>query len=187
MMIVSIILLSIALSLDIFAITISSEMDNSTYKRKRWTVIFTFSIFQVIFMSLGWLIGMGFFRMLGNMSQALIFAIFAIIGIKMIWEAARIKPSERVFFLDNFKILLSLGLASGFGTLIIGIGAYFASLPLLGLLTAIGISAMIMSYLGLFVVRNYGCKYKGIGQKIFGGIILIGLGVFYFLRYRGIL
>jgi len=186
-MIVSIILLSIALSLDIYAITVSSEMDNVTYRQKRWNVIFMFPLFQVIFMLLGYLIGMGLAGMLGDMSQAMIFAIFAVIGLKLIWEAIKIKPDERIYFLDKFNILLSIALAAGFNTLIVAIGVYFASLPLLWILVGIFFSALLMAMFGLFIKRNYGCRYKGMGQKILGGIILIGLGIYYLLRYRGIL
>jgi len=181
------ILLTLGLSLDLFSITASSIMDNITFRKKIWQVAALLTMFQVLFMLGGWFLGKALSGLLGDMAQAFIFAIFVVIGIKMIWEAIKIKPEQRSFPLDSFKVLLTVGLASAFNTLIVGIGVYFASIPLTGILVAMGVFAMALSLLGSWVSWRYGCKYKGKPQKILGGLMLIGVGIWYLLQYRGIL
>jgi putative Mn2+ efflux pump MntP len=177
------ILLTLGLALEVFAITVSGIMDNKTFKKRIWLVAIFFTIFQVLFMLGGWYLGKAISGLLGDMTQAMIFAIFAVIGIKMIWEAIKIKPEERSFPFDSFKVLLALGFASGFNTLIIGIGVNFAGISLKWILIAMGISAFVFSLFGSYVEWKYGCKYKGMGQKILGGILLIGTGIWYLVHY----
>jgi len=182
-----IILLTLGLSTDLFAVTVSSTLDNKTFKEQMMKVASFFTMFQVLFILAGWLLGNVLEGLLGEMAQALIFAIFTVIGLKMIWEAFKIKPEERNFPLDNFKVLLAVSMATAFNALIVGIGVNFASIPLKETLVSMSISALVLSLLGLIIGKRYGCRYKGKWMKVLGGLTLIGVGIWYLLQYRGIL
>lgn len=187
MTILPLILLTAGLSTDLFAVTVNSTMDNKSFREKMWKIAVLFTMFQVLFILTGWLLGNAISGLLGDMGQALIFAIFAVIGLKMIWEALRINPDKRSFPLDRFQVLLAVGLATAFNALIVGVGLYFTSIPLKDTLAAMSLSALVFSLLGLVIGRSYGCRYKGKWMKVIGGLMIIGVGVWYLLRFRGIL
>ena len=141
-------------------------------------VALLFGGFQAAMPTLGWLLGDRFAPLITAWDHWIAFVLLAGIGAKMIHEALSSHAEKPATPADTFgwRPLVILAVATSIDALAAGV-----TLPLLGVppvmaLVVIGAVAAVFSFVGVYVGRRFGDR---LGKKldIFGGLLLIGLGV----------
>lgn len=173
----TIILTALGLAMDAFAVSISCGIsDDKNTARNALKAGIAFGVFQGGMTALGWLAGLSFRVWIENIDHWVAFLLLGVIGAKMIWEA--FDGENECIALTSFKLLLTLAVATSIDALAVGIS--FSALKMDILLPAllIGIITFALSYFGVFLGKMIGCntKFKKF-VDIFGGVILIGIGL----------
>jgi len=140
-------------------------------------VAFVFAIFQGGMPIFGWLLGSSFKNIIENFDHWVAFILLLGIGGKMIYEGIRQNDKDRVGF--NFSsnlFLMCVGLATSIDALIVGIGFGLLSVNIWIAISIIGITTFIFSLSGILLGKKLGNSLNK-SIEIFGGIILIGLGL----------
>lgn len=179
MSIIEIIMLSIALAMDCFAVSMASSVSYGRYEP--WKILrmtLFFGLFQGFMPVVGWLLGVGFVDVITRIDHWLAFGILGYLGCKMIYENIKSKDDEKTPTkspYSSFKMLLSLSVATSIDALATGI--IFVSCGNLIF------KASIIIFLGSFIFTIIGCilgltlgKKLNIKIEIIGGLILIGIG-----------
>ena len=174
-MLFEIILIGIALSMDAFAVTLSSSMVYpSLTKGKRLSMPIAFGFFQGIMPILGFYLGSMFSEFINRYSGIIACAILVIIGGNMIKEG--LHPDEATEKNFSLGVLLLQAIATSIDAFAVGVG--FAALGYEIFLSSVIIA--ISTFLITLIALGLG-KYAGekLGDKsvIAGGIVLILIGL----------
>jgi putative Mn2+ efflux pump MntP len=173
----SLLLLSIGLSFDTFAVSIScglKEKDMNFVGASRIAIIF--GIFQALMPVLGWLIGSSVKNYIASFDHWLAFGLLGLIGIKMIVDNLRSRDEERSINFISFKVIVSLAFATTIDAFIVGITFAFLNINLPLAIVTIGIVTYIFAMVGMIFGQKMG-KHFGQRIEIVGGLILIGIGL----------
>ena len=107
-----IILISIGLAADAFAVSVCKGLNMRKVSRKNSLIIgLFFGGFQALMPFLGWILGKQFEKYIVSIDHWIVFVLLAFIGGKMIYEA--LTEDENVFFslYETYNALLSIGAA----------------------------------------------------------------------------
>ena len=180
-MIVEAILLGIGLSMDAFAVSVTNGMLTKRMKvRYAFLDGLTFGLFQAVMPLIGLFLGMSFMKSISAVDHWIGFVLLAAIGGNMIREALR-KEDAAATVPHPYSVhtLLMQGIATSIDALAVGIGfstqmnsyreAYLT-------VAIIGVSTFLISGAGVYIGKLFGGVLKEKAQ-IFGGVILIGLGI----------
>lgn len=180
MSILEIWLLAVSLAIDCFTVSITSGI---ILHRIRWGIFlkmaFLFGLFQAAMPFLGWLGASRFNHLIETYDHWIAFALLAFLGIRMIREHFK-DEEERSFDPTRMKVILTLAVATSIDALTVGISFAFTSFhtlsSLLYPLTAIGIASFVISLAGSLIGVFFGKRFN-LRVEIFGGLVLIGIGV----------
>ena len=180
MSILEIWLLAVSLAIDCFTVSITSGI---ILHRIRWGIFlkmaFLFGLFQAAMPFLGWLGASRFNHLIEPYDHWIAFALLAFLGIRMIREHFK-DEEERSFDPTRMKVILTLAVATSIDALAVGISFAFTGFrtlsSLLYPLTAIGIASFVISLAGSLIGVFFGKRFN-LRVEIFGGLVLIGIGV----------
>lgn len=180
MSILEIWLLAVSLAIDCFTVSITSGI---ILHRIRWGIFlkmaFLFGLFQAAMPFLGWLGASRFNHLIETYDHWIAFALLAFLGIRMIREHFK-DEEERSFDSTRMKVILTLAVATSIDALAVGISFAFTGFrtlsSLLYPLTAIGIASFVISLAGSLIGVFFGKRFN-LRVEIFGGLVLIGIGV----------
>jgi putative Mn2+ efflux pump MntP len=178
MSITSILLVSLSLCPDNFAITVAAGCSGQSFSAR--TVIkvsLAFALAHIIMLSCGWYGGAALKAFVGTYGHCLSFLLLSFIGGKMLKEALK-KGEERRrgYDLSSLCNLLLLALASSLDASALGVALSLENIPLLALAATMAACVLATSAAGFTVGRRLGCKY-GKFMEFAGGAVLIGLGI----------
>ena len=173
--ILSILLISISLSMDSFAVAIANGV--TQYKvsiSKSFQIALSFAVFQALLPFLGWLAGQSVENLIKEIDHWVAFILLLIIGVKMIYDgikhAEATEPKEL-----KLKIIIAQSIATSIDAFAIGISLAILNEAILIPIIAIGATTFLFSFMGVQLGKMIGNKIgKSVG--IVGGIILIGIG-----------
>ncbi len=178
MPIYEIILISVGLAMDCFAVSIASSIAHGRYdwtKMVRMALFFGF--FQGFMPFLGWLAGVSFATQIAKIDHWLAFGILGFLGGKMIVES--FKKDENCTAQTPFgslKMLFFMSIATSIDALATGL----IFVPLGNqIYTAVGIIALgslLFTLLGCVIGVTCGKRFK-LNVELIGGLILFGIGV----------
>ena len=170
-----ILILSLALSMDAFAVSIGLGIkENQNIKVLALKEALFFGIFQAFMPFIGYIGGIGLHEYIYGFDKIIAFALLLLIGAKMIFEAVNENVEEEITKISN-KILLTLAIATSIDAMAAGFTLHLFELnPYISLLI-IGISTFIISYIGVYVGSRGGEKYES-KAEILGGVVLILIG-----------
>lgn len=175
MSIYAVIIIAVALSMDAFAVSITSGVCIKDIKpSSALKISLSFGTFQMIMPVLGWLIGLSFAKILYSIDHWIAFVILTFLGSKMIYESRK-EESECPNFLNN-KTLLFLSLATSIDAFAIGITFALLKTYIIFPVLTIGIITFLISFFGVFIGKKFGDKFER-NAEIIGGIILIIIGI----------
>jgi putative Mn2+ efflux pump MntP len=182
-----VILITFGLSTNLFVLALNNAMEQEHYSPVlMFRMIWMITLFQAVFMAVGWFIGQATYYALEHIRFVLAFFIFSILGVKMIWEAFRVDPRLRIFDLARSNILLAVATAAGFTALVAGAGMNLGGIRVVVGVVAVTVMTFIIMVIGSFIGRKYGCRFRGKFAKATGGILLTLIGIKYLLEFRGI-
>ena len=171
-----IIILSIGLSMDAFAVAMCKGLSMRKMSWKKAIVIaLYFGIFQAVMPLIGYGLGIKFQQSIANIDHWIAFILLTIIGINMlkeIWSEAESESNDNI----DFKSMIVLAIATSIDALAIGITFAFLKCNIVFSVTCIGIITFLLSLIGVKIGNIFGAKYEKKAQLI-GGLILILLGI----------
>ena len=181
-----IIIISIGLAMDAFAVSICKGLSMIKLNWKNAIIIsLYFGIFQGVMPIIGYSLGTTLSGLVENIDHWIIFILLSIIGINMIQESFNNKE-ENTDENISIKTMFILAFATSIDALAVGITFAFFKINLLLSVILIGVITFVVSLIGVRIGNKFGDKYKN-KAKLFGGAILISIGIKVLLEHLSIL
>ena len=181
-MILEWILLSVALAMDCFTVSVIAGMISGRREpRIMLSLAFWFGLFQAAMPLLGWVPTSSFEQYIHAVDHWVAFGMLSFIGGKMLWDG--IKGSEEEGINPRkFSSRITLAVATSIDALAVGISfacnGYDTISRLWAPIGIIGAGSFIFSVAGYLIGLRFGdAVNKRIRPSILGGIILIGIGI----------
>ena len=173
--IISILLIAVGLAMDSLAVSISGGIVMRPFcMRQSLRLALTMGIFQGGMTLLGWLMGVSFSSYITAFDHWIAFILLGFLGGKMIYES--FGEEETTISSFSTKTLLTLGVATSIDALAVGVSMAFLKTSIYFPAFIIGFVTFALSLIGVISGYRFG-KSKGINVELFGGIILIAIGV----------
>ena len=173
--IISILLIAVGLAMDSLAVSISGGIVMRPFcMRQSLRLALTMGIFQGGMTLLGWLMGVSFSSYITAFDHWIAFILLGFLGGKMIYES--FGEEETTISSFSTKTLLTLGVATSIDALAVGVSMAFLKTSIYFPAFIIGFVTFALSLIGVSSGYRFG-KIKGINVELFGGIILIAIGV----------
>lgn len=196
MSLIDIILLAVALAMDCLTVSIVSgvitngqwKMDNgqlaarsNNFQLSQLRMAFLFGLFQAMMPLIGWLGISHFQAYMEAYDHWIAFMMLGFIGGRMVWES--FGPEEEQHFNPRrLRTQLLLAVATSIDALAVGISFACTGYTAVGQLTLpliiIGVVSFLFSLIGYQLGARFGRSIaRRLKPELFGGIILIGIGV----------
>lgn len=173
----TILLISVGLAMDAFAVSISSGIAIKRLEIKSFIKIGSFfGMFQGIMPILGWSLGNNFAKNVESYSKWIAFFLLILIGGKMIYESFVIEEDLEKKDILSMLNLLFLAIATSIDALAVGITFSVLKINILEPAIIIGGVTFILSIIGVYIGNKLGDLF-GNKIEIIGGVILIGIGI----------
>ncbi len=175
-----IILISLGLAMDCFAVSIANGIMYSsrcTWKNT-FRMAFSFGLFQALMPLVGYAFGIGFETIIYKYAPIIALVILGGLGLKMIllsFSKEGDKPKRSP--LNSFASLVVYSIATSIDALASGL--VFISYNKYNIAFAvamIGLFSFILTLLGIILGKTYGNKFK-VNVEFLGGLILIAIGL----------
>lgn len=177
-----IVLIAIGLAMDAFAVSICKglSMQKINY-RHAFVIAAFFGAFQAIMPLIGWFAGNRYEKYITGVDHWVAFALLAIIGGHMLYEAMKDKtePEAPCAYEEKLHIkeLFILAIATSIDALAVGITlGLLPDTNIVNAVVLIGLITFFLSAAGIVIGNIFGTKYKS-RAEIAGGFILIGIGL----------
>lgn len=185
MEILELVILSIGLAMDAFAVSICKGLSVKKVKPKHYLIVGGyFGGFQALMPLVGYLLGISFQQFIVSIDHWIAFILLGIIGINMIKES--FEDDENVNASFSFKDMLPLAVATSIDALAVGITFAFLQVNIALAVTLIGVITFIFSTVGIKIGVIFGDKFKN-KAELLGGVVLILIGLKILLDHLGIL
>lgn len=186
MRLLELLLLSIGLAMDAFAVSVCKGISMKKMNWKKACIIgLYFGGFQALMPMLGYFLGATFEGFVTSVDHWIAFVLLAIIGGNMIKESFN-KETENCNDDTSFKTMIILAIATSIDALAVGITFAFLKVNLLLAISLIGVTSFILSVIGTKIGNRFGDKYENLAELI-GGVILILLGLKILLEHLNII
>ena len=168
-----IILMSVGLAMDAFAVSICTGLELKNIKFKDAIKVgLWFGGFQALMPIIGYLFGSCFINYLSFLDHWIAFAILAYIGINMIFG----KKDDNVDCDMCVRTMFTLAVATSIDALAVGVSISMLNVPIIEASCEIGLITFLFSAAGICLGKLFG-KYVGSKAEVSGGIILIIIGI----------
>ncbi len=178
---------SIGLSMDACAVSISNGMCYTNIRKKQILLTaIAFGFFQAFMPVIGYIVGQTFSDLISSLDHWIALILLGFIGGKMLIEAIKeLKYPEACATSSktlNFKTLIIQAIATSIDALAVGISFAVMKVDIISAAIYIGITTFATSIAGSNLGMKFGEKFKQ-KAEIFGGIILIFIGVKIFIEH----
>lgn len=192
----SLIVLSLALSVDCFTICMVFGMQRSSFRaglragevdpmpplwRSALLSGLVFALFHIVMILLGWLLGWSVSGIVERFDHWFAFALLCGIGLKTIIEAYNGKEKElQVHAMFHWKSLLLLGLAVSVDAFAVGVSLKMLNVGPAKMCASVAAAVFACSVAGVFLGFFLHKRVKRLSLKtvnLIGGLALIGIGV----------
>jgi len=182
---VSILLIALGLSMDCFAVSVSSGLSMERFRICRaLRLALFFGLFQGIMPVIGFAAGMGVRNFIEEIDHWVAFGLLAFIGLKMIHEALTEGENGKKIDLSSLSTLLVLSVATSIDALAVGVSFSLLNMDIAVPALVIGIVAFAVSLTGVLVGRRVGRRFKSMAE-ILGGLIIIAIGLKILMEHLG--
>lgn len=183
--ILEILLISIGVAMDAFAVAICKGLAMRKMDWKKAIIIgLYFGIFQALMPVLGYFLGTTFEQFITSIDHWIALVLLSAIGINMVKEAFD-KESEECNEDVDVKTMLVLAVATSIDALAVGITFACLRINIILPIISIGIITFSLSIVGVRIGNKFGDKYKS-KSELAGGILLILLGIKILLEHLGL-
>lgn len=190
MNITDVLLLSLSLSMDAFAVALCKGLALKKINLKNCLIVGAwFGAFQGLMPFLGYLLGSTFAEKITSFSHWIAFILLAIIGGNMIKESFE-KGEDCLDDSLGFKTMIVMAIATSIDALAAGVSFAFTDFNpdwfVYAAFILIGIITMTLSAIGVKIGNIFGTRFKS-KAEFTGGLILILLGLKILLEGLGII
>ena len=186
MSLIELFLIAVGLSMDAFAVSICKGLSVRKAEIKHSLIVGAyFGGFQALMPAIGYVLGRQFESLITSVDHWIAFVLLGIIGGNMIREALKGEQEE----LDDsftFRTMLPLAIATSIDALAMGVTFAFLQVQIVPAVLFIGVTTFVLSAVGLKVGNVFGAKYKS-RAELFGGVVLVLMGIKILLEHLGIL
>ncbi len=183
---IDLILLSVALAMDAFAVALCKGLAIRDLNLKKClTVGLWFGAFQGGMPLIGFLLGVNFSEYIQAYDHWIAFVLLGLIGGNMIKEAFSNEEDKEDDSL-NFKSMIVLSIATSIDALAVGVTFAFLQVNIVIAVLSIGIITFTLSAIGVKLGSIFGYKFKS-KAEIFGGVVLIIIGTKILLEHLNII
>lgn len=175
---VELLFIAVGLSMDAFAVSLCKGLSlrKVTWKQGALVGLF-FGGFQAVMPLIGWLLGTRFARYITAVDHWIAFVLLLFIGGRMIVGA--LKKDEEAPKCDvrlDIKDLALMAVATSIDALAVGITFAFLKVNILPAVTLIGVTTFLLSFVGVFIGKKFGARYKKKAELV-GGVVLVLMGM----------
>lgn len=175
-------LLSLALAMDAFAVALTQGARFRPVLATALGIAVAFGAMQGAMAALGWLLGEVTLVFIAAFDHWIAFALLGFIGIQMIRGEAHEEALPRL----TGRALLVASVATSVDAFAAGVTLPTLAYPALPALAMIAGVTFVLSLVGVWLGRMAGDRF-GRPAEIFGGVVLIGLGIKIVLEHTGII
>ena len=173
----AILLIALGLSMDCFAVSISSGLSMMRFSaRKALKIAFFFGGFQALMLLIGFAAGLGIRDLIAAIDHWVAFILLAFIGARMIYGALTEHEEARRADREGIGTLMMLAVATSIDALAVGVSLSLLNIRIILPAFIIGAVTFLVSLLGVAAGRKAGNRL-GTAAEILGGVILIGIGL----------
>jgi putative Mn2+ efflux pump MntP len=170
-------LIGVGLSIDSLAASITTGACTKNIRLKHVIKVAAFmAFFQGTMPLIGWIIGSSFKSIIEDYDHWVAFVLLLGIGGKLIYDGLTKKTDECNTAPTKNMLLVGMALATSIDAMILGIGFGLIEINIWLAMLIIGSTTFLFSSVGVFVGEKLGNKINK-GIEVFGGLVLIGLGV----------
>ncbi|MBW2053903.1 MAG: manganese efflux pump [Deltaproteobacteria bacterium] len=174
--IITTLLIAVGLAMDAFTVSITSGLVNKPKLSLTLKLAISFGLFQAVMPVVGWLAGVGFRDFISGIDHWIAFGLLGFIGCKMIFEALGSGSKKTKFQTMNNYTIFILAIATSIDALAVGLSLSFLRVSILFPVIVFGAVTFFLSLLGVVIGNRLGHFFQK-KVEIFGGLILIGIGV----------
>ncbi|MFH1723736.1 MAG: manganese efflux pump MntP family protein [Elusimicrobiota bacterium] len=169
-------LIAFGLAMDAFTVSICGGMVmRGARLRDALRVALAFGLFQALMPVAGWIAGRRLADLITAADHWVAFGLLALIGGKMIYDAATKGPERHTMDLRRIGVLLTLSVATSIDALAVGLSFAFLGIGILRPVLTIGAVTAVLSLIGVLAGRRLGHGFeRRVG--ILGGLILVAIG-----------
>ncbi|MBP3436982.1 MAG: manganese efflux pump [Clostridia bacterium] len=184
---VTLLALGIGLAMDAFAASICKGLSLPKTTLKSAVIVgLWFGGFQALMPLIGYFLGARFHALIENLDHWVAFALLLLIGANMIRESFSAEENENDASL-SFRTMLLLALATSIDALAVGIALSMdAATNIWAAISVIGVTTFVLSAIGVKLGNLFGCRFRR-AAELFGGVVLILIGLKILLEHLGIL
>ena len=173
----SLLLISIGLAMDCFAISLGISCSGKPVSIAQVIrVAGAFGAAQAAMPVIGWLGGRSFVDTISSYDHWFIFGVLLLVGVHMVWESFQEEREGEKLDLTRGWGLLSLAILTSIDALATGVALAFEKTDILLAAVTIGSVTFLIVILGFFLGGKAG-ERLGSWAGVLGGFILIGIGV----------
>ena len=178
---IQLVLISLALSIDCFTLSVCISSVSKLKKHEFGLIPLHFGFFHLIMIIIGYFVGNFFKTFIEGIDHWVAFILISSVGIKLIIESLN-KNKKRTPKLTSEWKLLMISFATSIDALVIGMTFSFIMSTIYSAALTIGIIVFIVSSLGLLIGYKIK-KLKITYLDLAAGIVLIGIGTNILLRH----
>jgi manganese efflux pump family protein len=186
MTLLPLIVFSFILSLVPFSVALSSSVYRCIQWKEAIRIAFFFAVFQVIMMSIGWIIGYNIKGLFHDLKIPVAVVIIIFIGARMFADSRRLSRENRTMAVESMRILMGFAFVISINTalLIMGIGILYHDVFILaGFIFGI---VFLMTILGVQAGKR-GMLNLGRTAEAVGGVSLFLISAIIILQYLEII
>ena len=179
-------LIAVGLSMDAFSVSVCKGLTTRKFSlRMALTCGLWFGFFQALMPVVGYFLGEQFQGLIDAFGQWIAFGLLALIGANMIREAYSKEEDTPTDNSLGVRTMLLLAVATSIDALAVGITFACIEVEIWSSVMVIGLTTFVFSVLGVRIGNVFGSKFKK-NAEVFGGIILILIGLKILLEHSGI-
>lgn len=183
-------LIAVGVSMDAFSVSVCKGLATRRFSLRMALVCgLWFGLFQALMPVVGYFLGSQFARFIESVDHWIAFGLLALIGANMVREALSDKDEESANSALDFKTMLLLAVATSIDALAVGVSFACIDMGVAELwssVAVVGLTTFVFSALGVRIGNVFGSKFKK-NAEIFGGIILILIGLKILLEHLGVI
>lgn len=185
--IIELIVLAVGLAMDAFAVSICKGLSvQKIQPRHLVTTGLYFGGFQALMPLIGYFLGVNFRSLIEQVDHWIAFVLLGLIGANMIREACSKNEEECADPSFGPRSMLPLAVATSIDALAVGVTLAFLKVNIWQAVGLIGSITFVLSGVGVWLGKQVGAKFKS-KAELFGGIVLILIGLKILLEHTGVL
>lgn len=174
--VIELLLISVGLAMDAFAVSVGKGMTLTQVRpRHALTAGVWFGAFQALMPIIGYFVGRSFASYVASVDHWIAFGLLILIGANMIREAVW-GDDEEIDGNFGFRTMLLMAIATSIDAMAVGISMAFLDVNIWMSALVIGVVTLSLSAVGVYLGSLFGSR---LGSKagVVGGLILIAIGI----------